>query len=236
MSKLREVTIQYINIDDPIERAARIQIVLQGEEEGLMANTAARIIAAATSNLSARQDQSAPSPMNQAPNLLGQQEATSADIPESSNARNNRPHQAARMRTGASPRNWAGESTRMRNLLRIHSSPARHGFPHASPIQRHQARAPCNTPRGAPSTSTTETSAGFSRRTSSSSLAILSWNCCGLGNPMTVQRLKDLNKKVLQTLSSYKKQKNTDEFVLEKLAELNITSHYLDHTAQEQEG
>ncbi|KAF2563113.1 hypothetical protein F2Q70_00018145 [Brassica cretica] len=165
MSKLREVTIQYINIDDPIERAARIQIVLQGEEEGLMANTAARIIAAATSNLSARQDQSAPSPMNQVPNLLGQQEATSADIPESSNARNNRPHQAARMRTGASPRNWAGASTRMRNLLRIHSSPARHGFPHASPIQSHQARAPCNTPR-----------------------------------------------------------------------ELNITSHYLDHTAQEQEG
>ncbi|KAF2563114.1 hypothetical protein F2Q70_00018144 [Brassica cretica] len=148
MSELRKVTIQYINIDDPIERAARIQIVLQGEEEGLMANTAAKIIAAATSNLSARQDQSAPSPMNQAPSLLVQQEATSADIPESSNACNNRPHQAARMRTGASPRNWAGASTRMRNLLRIHSSPERHVFPHASPIPSHQARAPRNGPRG----------------------------------------------------------------------------------------
>ncbi|CAA7019014.1 unnamed protein product [Microthlaspi erraticum] len=40
MSSLQDVTVQYTNVDDPIERAARIQRVLESEAQGLMVNTA----------------------------------------------------------------------------------------------------------------------------------------------------------------------------------------------------
>ncbi|CAA7045271.1 unnamed protein product [Microthlaspi erraticum] len=40
MSSLQEVTVQYANVDDPVERAARLQRVLEGEARGLMADTA----------------------------------------------------------------------------------------------------------------------------------------------------------------------------------------------------
>ncbi|CAN7120116.1 unnamed protein product [Brassica rapa subsp. narinosa] len=49
MEQLREDTIHYINVDNPIESAARRQRVLQTEEEGLMQKTASRIVAAASS-------------------------------------------------------------------------------------------------------------------------------------------------------------------------------------------
>lgn len=136
MTELREVTYQYTNVDDPTERAARIQRVLQGEEQGLMASTAARIVAAATSNLTARPEQSPSPPLPIEAPLQGTQlEVPPLDIPESSNARSNRTRQSTHRRTGASPRVWAGANSRLRNLMRTQASPARHGFPHASPIK-----------------------------------------------------------------------------------------------------
>lgn len=51
LQELREVTFQYTNVADPVERAARQQRVIHGEEQGLMAKTAANIIAAAAANL-----------------------------------------------------------------------------------------------------------------------------------------------------------------------------------------
>ena len=48
LNELQEVTLQYTSCADPTESAARRQRVLQGEMEGLMAETAASIIAAAT--------------------------------------------------------------------------------------------------------------------------------------------------------------------------------------------
>ncbi|CAA7014755.1 unnamed protein product [Microthlaspi erraticum] len=40
MSSLQEVTVQYANVEDPLERAARMQRILEGETRGLMADTA----------------------------------------------------------------------------------------------------------------------------------------------------------------------------------------------------
>lgn len=40
LEDLREVTIQYTNVEDPIEREARLKRVLEGETRGLMAETA----------------------------------------------------------------------------------------------------------------------------------------------------------------------------------------------------
>lgn len=51
MNELMEVTYQYTNVEDPIERAARIQRCLREEEHNLMATTAANIIATATASL-----------------------------------------------------------------------------------------------------------------------------------------------------------------------------------------
>ncbi|CAA7040440.1 unnamed protein product [Microthlaspi erraticum] len=48
MQELQEVTIRYINCPDPTESAARRQRVIASEEQGLMEETAANIIAAAT--------------------------------------------------------------------------------------------------------------------------------------------------------------------------------------------
>ncbi|KAF3591490.1 hypothetical protein DY000_02020451 [Brassica cretica] len=48
MEELREVTLQYLNVDDPTERAARQQRVLQSELDGTVEETAANIIQAST--------------------------------------------------------------------------------------------------------------------------------------------------------------------------------------------
>ncbi|KAG7564245.1 hypothetical protein ISN44_As10g010140 [Arabidopsis suecica] len=48
MGELREVTVQYLTCAEPTESAARKQRVMQEESRGLMAETAANIIAAAT--------------------------------------------------------------------------------------------------------------------------------------------------------------------------------------------
>jgi len=47
MDELREITVQYTSCADPTESLARKQRVLQGENRGLMAETAEQIIATA---------------------------------------------------------------------------------------------------------------------------------------------------------------------------------------------
>ncbi|KAF2553622.1 hypothetical protein F2Q68_00037098 [Brassica cretica] len=96
MNELIEVTHQYTNVEDPIERDARMQRVAHGEGHNLMAITAANIIAAATSNLA---NQSSTEPMLDNQHLA---EPRVTDVPESSNARNSRRNQGTR-RASASP-------------------------------------------------------------------------------------------------------------------------------------
>lgn len=54
-----------------------------------------------------------------------------------------------------------------------------------------------------------------------------SWNCCGLGNPQTVQRFKDLQKKNSPDIIFFQETKNPDDFVLKETEELNFDSHFL---------
>lgn len=44
MEELREVTLQYLNVEHPTERAARQQHVLQSELDGTVEETAANIV------------------------------------------------------------------------------------------------------------------------------------------------------------------------------------------------
>lgn len=44
MIELQEVTLQYVNVPDPVESVARRQMVLEGETQDLMAKTAASLL------------------------------------------------------------------------------------------------------------------------------------------------------------------------------------------------
>ncbi|CAA7053968.1 unnamed protein product [Microthlaspi erraticum] len=48
MSSLQDVTVQYANVSDPVERAARLQRILESEAQGLMATTARSMFIAQT--------------------------------------------------------------------------------------------------------------------------------------------------------------------------------------------
>lgn len=137
MEELREVTLQYTNVDDPVERAARMQRVLHGEENDLMARTAAGIIATASINLQNRSiEQSSQQNSQQLPLHSSPPHCFGSEAPESSRARASGNGQGTSRRSTASPRTLPGASSRKRRLAQIHS----HGFPHASPIQTTQAR------------------------------------------------------------------------------------------------
>ena len=56
---------------------------------------------------------------------------------------------------------------------------------------------------------------------------VMSWNCCGLGNPRTVQRLIALNKKFSPDIIFIQETKNPDAFVLKDLEPLLLEFHFL---------
>lgn len=59
----------------------------------------------------------------------------------------------------------------------------------------------------------------------SSSLKILSWNCQGLGNPLTVGRLQELRKRVDPDVIFLLEMKNPDVVVLQKVESLGYHNH-----------
>lgn len=53
--------------------------------------------------------------------------------------------------------------------------------------------------------------------TKSSAVTIVSWNCCGLGNPMTVRRLWEIHSSICSDILFLTEKKNPDDFVLKAL-------------------
>lgn len=68
---------------------------------------------------------------------------------------------------------------------------------------------------------------GFSGSIQRRSLAILSWNCQGSGNPRTVRRLKAISKKFDPDIIFIMESKNPDAVVLKKLEHLRYDYHHL---------
>ncbi|CAN6923953.1 unnamed protein product [Brassica oleracea] len=119
MEDLREVTFQYTNVTDPIEAAARLQRVIRSEEEGLMEETASRIIAAAANNLRQCEDRDRALPeeetrVQSTPMARAGTGRTLNHTPRST--RNARERSGASRRTQASPRIFAGTNLRRRNI------------------------------------------------------------------------------------------------------------------------
>lgn len=140
MEELREVTYQYANVADPTESAARCQRVLQSEAEGLMEETAARIVETASNNLRVYEERNMANPYGASftlntPTLVGNEEVSQTPAA----VRRTRSGTTPFRRTQASPRLFTGTNLRKHNIAQ---SSQRHGFPHASPILATQRRTP----------------------------------------------------------------------------------------------
>lgn len=156
LEELRESTFQYTNVSDPSEAAARKQRVIHSEENGLMEQTADRIIVAASNTLLAINAETDQSYNLQGASYISGQ--TSQALPPAApfsatlgSSRRTHNGTGTSRCTSASPRNFPGTNLRKRNIA--HGS-VRHGFPFASPIQPHRLSSP---------TSQIATQAGVSR-------------------------------------------------------------------------
>ncbi|KAL0884467.1 hypothetical protein Bca101_008448 [Brassica carinata] len=67
---------------------------------------------------------------------------------------------------------------------------------------------------------------GFSAPSKGSSLAILSWNCQGLGNVLTIRRLKEIYRSMSPDVMFLMETKNDDAFVNEKLQSLQYSNYF----------
>ncbi|CAA7061270.1 unnamed protein product [Microthlaspi erraticum] len=122
MADLQDVTIRYVNCGDPVESEARRQRVLQGEMEGLMANTAARIVAAATTTAQAQTPQTGPQQMPL--QLLDNETAFEGESPTPVPAakRRGRPP-LVKKKLGKSPMCFKGTSLMKRKICQVQNSP-----------------------------------------------------------------------------------------------------------------
>lgn len=176
MDELRRVTQQYINVDDPIERAARQHRVSQEDDE-VMETTAAGIIETARKNLSSEISPPGtkttvfdrlelPQEASPVPSVFTRLEIqgengvlphlpTILEDPHGTEDQLRRQKKKTK-RTGSN-RNLNGASSRKRNLTQTSPAPqARHGFPYASailsqPRQRATPRSARRRTRGATS-------------------------------------------------------------------------------------
>lgn len=155
MEELREVTYQYTNCPDPTECAARRQRVLDSESRGLMEETTARIIAAASApaiasslaqqllsfqpeagfERSLGQEITFAHPTEAGPSAPGPSDPTPRDI-------NHRPRPLKPKKRASTPRGLLGASLRKHNLAVSQRSP----IVRASPNDN-QTRTPQRTPR-----------------------------------------------------------------------------------------
>ncbi|CAN6815284.1 unnamed protein product, partial [Brassica oleracea var. botrytis] len=113
MEELRELTLQYMNVEDPTERAARQQRVLQSELDGTVEATAANIIQASTTAALASIGVSSPQVMTSSAQV-----ADSENVVASPVRRRGRPARSSTSQSNIrlNPKTYAGMGSRKRNL------------------------------------------------------------------------------------------------------------------------
>lgn len=132
MDELRELTYQYTNVSDPTEAEARRQRVLHSEQEGLMEETAARLVANAALSLSSCSLEN-----GEGSNVSPAQQIRDCPplhpVPLTpTSARKARHRTSTTRRSQASPRIFAGTNLRKHKIAQASNHS---GFPFASPIQ-----------------------------------------------------------------------------------------------------
>lgn len=120
LNEINEATLRYTNVDDPIERAARLQRVLQSEIDGSVEQTVERIIQHSAASLGIPVDSILqPQPLSEAA-----QEVVETSQETTAPKRRGRPPRARATRTiQLSPRVFVGTSLRRRNLTQVGMSP-----------------------------------------------------------------------------------------------------------------
>lgn len=159
MAELQELTHQYVSCADPTESEARGQRVMQCEEQSLMAETAASIIASASARAN---KQSRGSPATQPSPSQAQRVPSPARHPivQATSRPVNIPRRTpARRRPGSSPRFFVGAGSTHHLISRSQAQSNRQGFPFASPIQPRAPTRHVSTTRGSRATSPAESRA-----------------------------------------------------------------------------
>ncbi|CDY12378.1 BnaC08g08270D [Brassica napus] len=120
MEELNESTLLYMNVDDPVERAARQKRVLQTEIDGTVEETAARILRNSTANVLPAADLAPPHTTDSTP------QASPLDTGTAKTARRRgRPARTNISRTTIrlSPKTYSGVGSRKRKLAQVQASP-----------------------------------------------------------------------------------------------------------------
>lgn len=101
-------------------------------------------------------------------------------------------------------------------------------------FQNPPARPPTSTPsssrqlaKGLPPIAPPKSKPDFHTPRKSSSLAVVGWYCCGLGNPKTVQRVKELVKACSPDILFLMETENQDIFVMNEIQDMYFDSHFL---------
>lgn len=124
MEDLREVTVQYTSCVDPVERTARRMRVIQGEERGLMAETAARILASATEAVSLNFQQTQKENVVEHNELESQPEENPV-VQRTDLGKRRRGRPPINKQNGKSPLKLTGARSQKRNLCLSKGSPIR---------------------------------------------------------------------------------------------------------------
>lgn len=120
LDEINEATRLYTNVDDPVERAARQQRVLQSEIDGSVEETVERIIQHSAASLGITTDPIITLP----PSAATEQDMDGTSQETTAPKRRGRPPRARSARTiQLSPRVFLGTSLRRRNLSQVGASP-----------------------------------------------------------------------------------------------------------------
>ncbi|CAA7058563.1 unnamed protein product [Microthlaspi erraticum] len=240
LQDLQDVDIRYINCGDPTESAAQRQRILESDNNGLLTDMVAFLYNAPSNLVPATMEtnlahQESPSLLqppergtNRRADPIGETEE-GLTLATPAKRRGRPPSKAANPNSTNQP----AEGTSKRKTKTQLRSPLLRISPLSRVIQNRTTQVPKltrsktaygfrTTPEQSPTTfkdspGKTERWSGFSTPSKSSSLAVLSWNCCWLGNLMTVHRVKELIKTHAPDIIYLMETKNFEEFIAKHL-------------------
>ena len=239
MEELHEVTLQYLNCPDPKEAAARRQRVLISDARGDMEEAASAIIAAAIRNAPQQPTRTSATTSNsgfQPDQVLIPQENQEILIEgrpelELQKRKRGRP---TKTKIGLSPKIFVGTNLRKRNFSQVQGSPSRSkNSPGSSGKNQHNKKdqneraGPSNTNANPADTNNLEEETRFSVSSTPGSLTVLSWNYCGLGNPATVQRLKEIHRMNSPDITFLMETKNGTNMITKTLEWMAVENFYV---------
>ncbi|KAG7543566.1 Endonuclease/exonuclease/phosphatase [Arabidopsis thaliana x Arabidopsis arenosa] len=225
MEELREVMIQYANCPDPTESAARRERVRLAEEQGEFIQTAEQMVRASLPDQGVTTGLLTPSSEIPSQERIPVAQRLGPLNPAGGVGRGKK-RATGKKKLGRppgkkpSPKASLGVSLKKRKLLSTQPSPYRRLIMENQEVGE-ASRVPADRLSGS------ETNTPAEEEAQRETHPVLSWNCQGLGNSMTVRRLEEINKKFRPDVIFLMETKNSDATVLKKLEDLNFAHSWL---------